>query len=557
MAIAIDIISKMDPFKAGVLVSNLSAPQAVRVMSALEPLTASALISSGGLPADKAGSLLDSVKVDQAENVLAALPPSIAEEAVAKVSSKDLKEKTASRTVVQLTSSLITGPGCEKCSAGVETNFVLESSNPGGVRIHKGGAKMQCTIHHLTMRTATDGTNKVEYVRGEGKRVDVEDMMNGSYVFTYTVDQAGEYDAVVSSAGQTRVVKISCRAAELDPTKCSVEPLDEDHVWSAGDVLLVKVLCHDRFGNAVPPPKNGDAGVDFVLLADGEGPSMVEAEITNHESGVHAVAKFRATAVGKYSLRIFTADVSRQWWGGVQRDCISGAPFDVVLSPALADATRSSVKLSGIRERGGGMLLGLAGRQMAIVINARDKFNNEAVFTDERLRVDAVGVANAVFSLSSKESGEAVFTGSLQRAGTYSVRVTVDGKAVHGFPRNLQVVAAQTDPRFCSIRGDALNTVIAGDVTKVLVNAADRYQNVCLEGGDRLTARLLGPAGSIDADTTDFGDGTYRLTFVVPSSGRVARVFGCQRRRESKAFDVFRRQPRRSHVAATHARPSG
>ena len=519
MAIAIDIISKMDPFKAGVLVSNLSAPQAVRVMSALEPLTASALISSGGLPADKAGSLLDSVKVDQAENVLAALPPSIAEEAVAKVSSKDLKEKTASRTVVQLTSSLITGPGCEKCSAGVETNFVLESSNPGGVRIHKGGAKMQCTIHHLTMRTATDGTNKVEYVRGEGKRVNVEDMMNGSYVFTYTVDQAGEYDAVVSSAGQTRVVKISCRAAELDPTKCSIEPLDEDHVWSAGDVLLVKVLCHDRFGNPVPPPKNGDAGVDFVLLADGEGPSMVEAEITNHESGVHAVAKFRATAVGKYSLRIFTADVSRQWWGGVQRDCISGAPFDVMLSPALADATRSSVKLSGIRERGGGMLLGLAGRQMAIVINARDKFNNEAVFTDERLRVDAIGVANAVFSLSSKESGEAVFTGSLQRAGTYSIRVTVDGKAVHGFPRNLQVVAAQTDPRFCSIRGDALNTVIAGEVTKVLVNAADRYQNVCLEGGDRLTARLLGPAGSIDADTTDFGDGTYRLTFVVPRAG--------------------------------------
>jgi hypothetical protein len=369
------------------------------------------------------------------------------------------------------------------------------------------------------MRTATDGTNKVEYVRNEGKRVNVEDMMNGSYVFTYTVDQAGEYDAVISSAGQTRVVKISCRAAELDPTKCSVEALDEDHVWSAGDVLFVKVLCHDRFGNAVPPPKNGDAGVDFVLIADGEGPSMVEAEITNHESGVHAIAKFRATAVGKYSLRIFTADVSRQWWGGVQRDCISGAPFDVVLSPAMADATRSSVKLSGIRERGGGMLLGLAGRQMAIVISARDKFNNEAIFTDERLRVDAVGVANAVFSLSSKENGEAVFTGSLQRAGTYSLRVTVDGKAVHGFPRNLQVVAAQTDPRFCSIRGDALNTVIAGEVTKVLVNAADRYQNVCLEGGDRLTARLLGPAGSIDADTTDFGDGTYRLTFVVPRAG--------------------------------------
>ena len=161
------------------------------------------------------------------------------------------------------------------------------------------------------------------------------------------------------------------------------------------------------------------------------------------------------------------------------------------------------------------MLLGLAGRQMAVVVFARDRFNNEAVFDKERLRVDAVGVTNSVFALSSKEAGEVMFTNALQRAG----RVTVEGKAVHGFPRNLQVVAAQTDPRFCSIRGDALNRVIAGEVTKVLVNASDRYQNVCLEGGDRLTARLLGPAGSIDADTSDFGDGTYRLSFVVPRAG--------------------------------------
>ena len=165
------------------------------------------------------------------------------------------------------------------------------------------------------------------------------------------------------------------------------------------------------------------------------------------------------------------------------------------------------------------MLLGLAGRQMAVVVFARDRFNNEAVFDKERLRVDAVGVTNSVFALSSKEAGEVMFTNALQRAGTYSLRVTVEGKAVHGFPRNLQVVAAQTDPRFCSIRGDALNRVIAGEVTKVLVNASDRYQNVCLEGGDRLTARLLGPAGSIDADTSDFGDGTYRLSFVVPRAG--------------------------------------
>lgn len=300
---------------------------------------------------------------------------------------------------------------------------------------------------------------------------------------------------------------------------CAVEPLAKDVEWKAGEVLMVKVYCRDRFGNDVAPPKTGDQGVDFVLLADGEGPGVVEGQVVDDPLGVGAIAKFRATEIGKYSLRVFTADVQRQWWGGMQRDCIEGAPLSLVLTPANADASRSSVQLSGIRERGGGMLLGLAGRQMAVAIFARDRFNNEAIFKDERLRVDVVGVANTVFSQSQKEAGECLFTSALQRAGTYSLRVTVDGKPVHGFPRNLQVVAAQTDPRSCMIRGDALNSVTAGEITKCLVTAADRYHNVCLEGGDRLTARLLGAAGSIDADVSDFGDGTYRLVFVVPRSG--------------------------------------
>ena len=396
--------------------------------------------------------MLDRVKLDQAENVLSALPPSLAEEAVEKVSSTELKAKTASRTVVHLTSSLVSGPGCEECVAGLETKFIFESANPGGVRIHKGGASLHCDIYHLTFK-AKDNSNEVEYIRGQAQEVNVQDMMNGSYEFTYKVDKAGEYDAVITSAGQTRTVRIKCKPAVLDPTQCAVAPLDENTRWRAGDVLVAKVLCRDRFGNDVAPPKSGDAAVDFVLLADGEGPSVVEAEIVDDPSGVGALAKFRATESGKYTLRVFTADVTRQWWGGVQRECIQGAPIELVLEASTADASRSSVQLSGIRERGGSMLLGLAGRQMAVVVFARDRFNNEAVFDKERLRVDAVGATNSVFALSSKEAGEVMFTNALQRAGTYSLRVTVEGKAVHGFPRNLQVVAAQTHPRFCSIRG--------------------------------------------------------------------------------------------------------
>jgi len=519
MNIACDIIAKMDSFKGGSIVARLHDEHAARLVAALPPLVCAALITSGGLPSDKAGSYLDQLKADQAESILAALPPSLADEAVAKISSTDLKAKTAARTIVHLTSSLMSGPGVETCSAGEKTKFVLESTNPGGMRLNRGGAALQCVIYHLIWKAGTSASSKVEYTRGDSKPVEVIDMMNGSYEFNYSVSKAGDYDAVITGAGQTRIVRIACKPVTLDPKMCAVEPLAKDVEWKAGEVLMVKVYCRDRFGNDVAPPKTGDQGVDFVLLADGEGPGVVEGQVVDDPLGVGAIAKFRATEIGKYSLRVFTADVQRQWWGGMQRDCIEGAPLSLVLTPANADASRSSVQLSGIRERGGGMLLGLAGRQMAVAIFARDRFNNEAIFKDERLRVDVVGVANTVFSQSQKEAGECLFTSALQRAGTYSLRVTVDGKPVHGFPRNLQVVAAQTDPRSCMIRGDALNSVTAGEITKCLVTAADRYHNVCLEGGDRLTARLLGAAGSIDADVSDFGDGTYRLVFVVPRSG--------------------------------------
>ena len=102
------------------------------------------------------------------------------------------------------------------------------------------------------------------------------------------------------------------------------------------------------------------------------------------------------------------------------------------------------------------------------------------------------------------------------------VRVSMGGRPVAGFPRNLQVVAAQTDPTQCVIRGDALAAgggVVVGDVTKASLVARDRFGNACLEGGDQVMVRLLGPAGATDADVADYGDGTYGLAFTVPRAG--------------------------------------
>jgi filamin len=232
-----------------------------------------------------------------------------------------------------------------------------------------------------------------------------------------------------------------------------------------------------------------------------------------------SVARFRSTVVGEYELRVFASEVQRQWWGGMQRDNLPGAPLTVTLSPAAADHQRCTVNLAGLKERPGGMIVGMAGREATLTVVARDRFNNPATFAGQRLRVDAVGPADVMLNGAGSTPSEQRFTGTLAKSGSYTLRASVAGRSIAGFPRNLQVVAAQTDPMQCQIRGDALTGVVVGDMTRASLTAHDRFSNACLEGGDQVLVRMLGPAGSVDADVVDYGDGTYGLTFTVPRAG--------------------------------------
>jgi hypothetical protein len=588
------MLSKMDPFAAAQAASSMDPDVAAAAQSQLPPDRAAAMIASGGLDAADAAAMLDKLSVDAADRVMAALPPNVAERTAALVASDEIRARAAARAVVHLASSHVSGPNCETCVAGREAAILLESANPGGGRLTRGGAHVVATFYFLEPefdangdRTAPEGKGHAE-TRAAGVEPVVAktvDLGTGAYEIRYEITRAGRYHLELTTAGQSRVLLVTCEPDVLDPPSCAVEAPDTSAAkrWRAGEPLELRVFCRDRFGNAVFPPdaatssaaartresadaaenapsrtsdarreaaaaarraatRQADAADVLVVVADGEGPGAVEADVGPDKLKPHApwsVARFRAEEAGVYSLRVFAAESQRRWWGGLARDVLPGAPLSVSLAAAAPDRAKCVVRLAGAKERPGGMLVAMAGREATVSVLARDAFGNPASFEDldaeifddknaarktaYKVRVDAVGPDDVAFvAAAGGGDGERNFVGAPAKSGSYVVRVSVGGRPVAGFPRNLQVVAAQTDPTQCVIRGDALvvsGGVVVGAVTKASLVARDRFGNACLEGGDNVMVRLLGPAGATDADVVDYGDGTYGLAFTVPRAG--------------------------------------
>ena len=593
------MLSRMDPFAAAQAASSMDPDVAAAAQAMLPPDKAAAMIASGGLDAAAAAAMLDKLSVDAADRVMAALPPNVAERTAALVGRDEIRARAAARAVVHLESSFISGRGAETCVAGVEGVVVLESANPGGGRLTRGGALLVATMYPLVAAFDENGTPaESDPEKGFLDRIDITgvpteavstDLGTGAYEIRYTVKKAGRYHLTLTTAGQSRTCVVSIAPDVLDPTKCLVEPPSATTPkWRSGETLELKVRCRDRFGNTVYgtsfagggegyhqlklttstsathgqtvnrrdkaadaatlsargkliASREADAAGTLVVVADGDGPGAVEAEVgvdTNHPTAPWQIARFNADEAGTYVLRVFAAESQRRWWGGLARDVLPGAPLTVTLAPAAPDRAKCVVTLTGAKERPGGMLVAMAGREATVAVFARDRFGNPTTFggfgdeesredalandATSRVRVDAVGPDDVAFTASSVSNMERRFTGAPVKSGSYVVRVTVGGRAVAGFPRNLQVVAAQTDPNQCVLRGDALvalGGVVVGDVTKASLVARDRFGNACLEGGDRVMVRLLGPAGATDADVVDYGDGTYGLAFTVPRAG--------------------------------------
>ena len=574
-----EMLASADPYRAGEILANIGNMAAVKMaIQHMPPSAVANIFAAGGIDPDIAAKILDELDLEDADAIIAALPPSNADQICNLVKDDALRKRAADRAVVVLASSKLEGDGWQKATAGIEAEFILKSTNPAGKRIFKGGAKINCAVYELDEANVRTRKSPIQ--------AKVEDLRDGSYVVKYTCYKASPHELSITCAGQERKARIIVVPGEVDPKSCQVldyaitrkENADgkfetskiplKKFIWRSGDVVEIPMVCCDAHGNIVPPPKHEDLASTFAIVADGDGPGTVEADIGRIESdeinGSTAVCRFRATLCGSYTLLVFTADNQKKWWGGGNAESpIRGAPIKLNLLAGAADGSQCSARVEGVKERAGAVVIAVAGKEIDTYLDAFDAFGNVCTFDkDQKVRVDCAGASDLLLREATKkdlkkknhESEEKAFSGVLTKAGSYSLRATVDGKICAGFPKVLQVVANVIDAKMSVLKGDALaeKQVRAGFPAHAIFLANDMYGNARLEGGDNVEIILKSDdyveGLEVEATVEDHADGTYSVRFILPKSGKWTANLKCWADGEKKP-DLSIRMPFKSFVA--------
>ena len=151
---------------------------------------------------------------------------------------------------------------------------------------------------------------------------------------------------------------------------------------------------------------------------------------------------------------------------------IPGSPFDVEVFPgtAYAPSTRLPEELLPLRS-----VVGEKWRGM--VVYAADKIGNRCIKGGAKVQIHVDHEAVEA-TCTDHDDGSYSFKWRSQRAGTYSIAVTIDGTPVLGSPTTLTMLAGSLAVNNCEIRGEGLEGAVAGRPAVLRIVCKDEYSNL-------------------------------------------------------------------------------
>ena len=413
------------------------------------------------------------------------------------------------------TYSVVSGPGADAMvvhAAGTETTVTIEARDTHGNRRTSTGDRFDVRAYHQTLDAVDIAT--------------VLDDGNGIYTARFTPRFKGIYHVAISLNDNVPVAASPYTITVQSGAASSRTLVSGNAIATAytGVVNSFDISAYDENGNSLETGGMARA----LWLEPPSGGANIIGTCVDLLNGRYQ-GQYVPMELGTHQLHIT-----------VNGFPVYGTPFPVNVLPGPTSGARCAVT-------GEGIVAAVAGIRAEFILQVKDIYGNDKVYGSgsETLSVVLTGISAFPADVKYIGYGKYLISYTAEAAGTYNVRVIVDGEEPASGPFTVVVapgpICAKCSLVSCESGSDCALTVgdsrdyegfIAGDSMPILITAKDKYYNERKSGGDRFIVTYEGPWPSKDTGYlpyVDQNDGTYKVLWSPEASGRYkVKVIGLE-----------------------------
>eukprot|EP00003_Mantamonas_plastica_P016296 TRINITY_DN271_c0_g1_i10.p1 TRINITY_DN271_c0_g1~~TRINITY_DN271_c0_g1_i10.p1 ORF type:complete len:6036 (+),score=1765.20 TRINITY_DN271_c0_g1_i10:697-18804(+) len=326
---------------------------------------------------------------------------------------------------------------------------------------------------------------------------------DGQYSVSYNATGKGGYQFTLQINGQN--IKNFPKTVLIAPG-VSVAPLCTASgsgltSATAGVSTFFDVTLRDAFGNQ--RDTTGDA-ITSQLVHNVYGGISVSATASDQGAGVRRMT-YTVTVSGVYTISTI-----------VNTRHISASPHTMTCVPNSAVATNSMVYDSGA-------FVAEAGQLATVSFQTRDTHDNNRTLSNDAIVASLQNTPVVPVNVVPNGGGLFTLTYNATVAKTYTLSVTVNAVS-YGNSKTPQVYTTATHPPNSLVTGTGKSNAVAGDLTTVVVQARDAFDNLRTVETDTFVGQLThntvnyGPiAATVTAQAA--GSGRYNVAYNVTLRG--------------------------------------
>jgi filamin len=381
------------------------------------------------------------------------------------------------RAPVDVTQTLVHGPGLEGGVQGEPGVFTIESRDRLGQKIKFGGDPYKVSV-------------KGPFREEEAPKI--VDNKDGTYTVTYLPIDYGKHEIAVTLetkpvAKSPYHVNISKPKGYPDALQCYAEGRGLKEADTATPAEF-KIFARDSNGQPVTPPSN-----PFLVEITKPDGSDLPAQVKDNKDGTYTVT-YNPTEVGKHEIVVGLKNpVAPQYW-----EHIKDSPFSVNVVPGT-DADKTRVYGPGIED---GVQDNLPTH---FNIEARDRLGNPIREGGDPFDVKIHGPKGEVpAKITDNGDGTYRVDYAPEHAGNHRIDVTLRDKPVAKSPYNINVKEG----------ADHNTSLIEG--FQFTIRAKTKTGKDMNRGGEKFEVAANGPSGQVPVKLVDSGNGTYVVSYAIP-----------------------------------------